>query len=97
MYQYNDNRRVVNRCVECEPGKYNNEGDDASGPDTSCDIFTCGENEYVSNHTCQACPAGTYNASGDSASDPDTVCDSISGLKSSCRKSQMRTMYFWKI
>ena len=52
-------------------------GDDASGPDTVCDIIQCAENEYVSNHTCQACPAGTYNASEDPASGPDTVCDSI--------------------
>ena len=30
-------------------------GDDASGPDTTCDIIQCAENEYVSDHTCQAC------------------------------------------
>ena len=62
-------------CVVCAPGKYNSSGDDASGPNTVCDIIQCAENEYVSNHTCQACPAGTYNGSGDLASGPDTVCD----------------------
>ena len=65
------------KCVECSPGTYNSIGDDASGPDTVCDVIQCAENEYVSNHTCQACPAGTYNAVGDLASGPDTVCDSI--------------------
>ena len=40
------------------PGTYNADGDDASGPDTVCDVIQCAENEYVSNHTCQACPAG---------------------------------------
>ena len=59
------------------PGTYNAVGDDASGPDTTCDTIICAENEYVSDHTCQACPAGTYNTDGDPASGPDTVCDSI--------------------
>ena len=57
------------------PGEYNAAGDEAEGPDTTCDIIICAENEYVSNHTCQACPAGTYNAEGDPANETDTVCD----------------------
>ena len=64
------------RCVVCVPGTYRDPGDDASGPDTTCDVIQCAENEYVSSHTCQAWrPAGTYNESGDLASGPDTVCD----------------------
>ena len=71
----NDNYRVSDHgCVQCAPGTYNSSGDDASGPDTVCDI-QCAENEYVSNHTCQAASAGTYNLAGDLASGPDTVCD----------------------
>ena len=44
------------KCIVCAPGKYNDGGDDASGPDTVCDIIECAENEYVSNYACQACP-----------------------------------------
>ena len=64
-----ENYRVLDHiCIECSLGTYNASGDDASGPDTTCDTIQCAENEYVSSHTCQACPAGTYNASGDVAS-----------------------------
>ena len=65
------------KCVQCGAGTYNSSGDDASGPDTVCDVIECAENEYVSNHTCQACPAGTYNAPGDPLDGGDTVCDSV--------------------
>ena len=69
--------RVQNHtCVPCDRGEYNPENHDASGPDTTCDIIQCAENEYVSNHMCQARPAGTYEFSADDpASGPDTVCD----------------------
>ena len=34
----NDNYRVEDhKCIVCAPGTYNSSGDDASGPDTTCD------------------------------------------------------------
>ena len=61
MHHLRCEHRVQNHtCVPCDRGEYNPENHDASGPDTTCDIIQCAENEYVSNHMCQACPAGTY-------------------------------------
>ena len=61
------------------PGKYNPENHDASGPDTYCQSVLCDENEYVSGNQCLACPPGTYNAPGDDASiiNTNTACDAI--------------------
>ena len=72
--------RVQNHtCQLCEPGKYNPENHDASGPDTYCQSVLCDENEYVSGNQCLACPPGTYNAPGDDASiiNTNTACDAI--------------------
>ena len=79
-------RRVENHtCVQCPNGTYNPNNDDASGPDTYCNLnIICDENEYAyinddtNTKECRACPPGTYNAPEDSlSSESSTTCDAI--------------------
>lgn len=64
----------ANSCYACAAGTTNAAGDEVGGPDTSCDITYCAENESV---TSNACAAGTSNEAGDDASGSDTFCDTI--------------------
>jgi hypothetical protein len=64
----------ANTCEPCPAGTTNEAGDDASGPDTTCDPILCGADERVVGNACEPCPAGTTNEAGDDASGPDTMC-----------------------
>ena len=47
-----ENHRVVgNTCVPCPNGTYRPIGDNATGPDTTCNVILCDENEYVKDST----------------------------------------------
>ena len=79
--------RVENHtCVQCPNGTYNPNNDDASGPDTYCNLnIICDENEYAyinddtNTKECRACPPGTYNAPGPLSSDlqPHAMLSSV--------------------
>ena len=58
---------MSNNGVSCPAGT-TNAADDASGSDTTCDVTTCGVNQFVSTNACVSCPVGTTNAAGDDAS-----------------------------
>ena len=59
-------------------------GFNATGPDTTCNVILCDENEYVKDSTVsgglqllkfvKSCPPGTYNGPGDPLDGPATTC-----------------------
>eukprot|EP00930_Biecheleria_cincta_P017128 TRINITY_DN13705_c0_g1_i1.p1 TRINITY_DN13705_c0_g1~~TRINITY_DN13705_c0_g1_i1.p1 ORF type:complete len:847 (+),score=135.52 TRINITY_DN13705_c0_g1_i1:77-2617(+) len=65
------------RCEACEPGKANQPGDDALGPNTSCTSIICRLDEHVASNACKSCAAGTKNNAGDDASGADTSCSPV--------------------
>eukprot|EP00930_Biecheleria_cincta_P017850 TRINITY_DN14080_c0_g2_i1.p1 TRINITY_DN14080_c0_g2~~TRINITY_DN14080_c0_g2_i1.p1 ORF type:complete len:831 (+),score=120.40 TRINITY_DN14080_c0_g2_i1:24-2516(+) len=72
-----DKKVLAHRCLACEPGKTNQAGDNALGPNTNCTAVLCSSNEYVSSNSCKSCAAGTENAAYDDASGADTSCTAI--------------------
>ena len=63
-----------NDCVACVAGSTRPAGDDATGPDTQCEVTLCSEDEHVVENTCVPCEAGSNRPSGDDASGEDTAC-----------------------
>jgi len=56
-------------------GAWDDLGDDASGPDTTCDVWYCATDEHVVGNACVACGPGTVNSADDDATGGDTSCD----------------------
>jgi len=87
---------LANACVTCPAGTNNAHGDNASGPDTSCEDTICAQNERVAAKRCTACPAGSINLKGDNAFGPDTACDDSKFMqmnRGSCEHRTKGTSY----
>ena len=68
---------MANVCVACPAGLFNDVGDDASGPDTSCEADSCGQNERVVKNQCVPCEPGSVAAAGADPAGKDTNCTAV--------------------
>ena len=55
--------------------RHNDAGDDASGPDKSCQTLTCPGGQYADSHGCINCSIIPYIVNGQDINSPDVVVE----------------------